>query len=73
MKMNGMCFLAAALTGLVAGCTSCHTPPMDRRTTTAAESQIGPTQENVAPKARTPVPRRRTGAISGDEAINADY
>ena len=35
MKMNRKCFLAAALAGLVAGCISYHTPPMDRRVTVA--------------------------------------
>ena len=33
MKMNRKSFLAAALAGLVAGCISYHTPPMDRRVT----------------------------------------
>lgn len=72
MKMNGMCFLSVALAGLVADCTSYRTP-MSQRATTATELQIGPTQENVAPKAPTPAPRRRTGAIFGDEVTNADY
>ena len=31
--MNRKSFLAAALAGLVAGCISYHTPPMDRRVT----------------------------------------
>ena len=73
--MNGKCFLAAALVGLAAGCTSCQTPSMERCTTAtpAAKFQIGSTPENVVPKTLTPAPRRRTGAISGDEVINADY
>ena len=33
MKMSRKSFLAAALAGLVAGCISYHTPPMDRRVT----------------------------------------
>ena len=33
MKMNRKSFLVAALAGLVAGCISYHTPPMDRRVT----------------------------------------
>ena len=37
MKMNRKCFLAAALAGLVAGCISYHTPPMDRRVTVAPD------------------------------------
>ena len=35
MKMDRKCFLMAALAGLVAGCISYHTPPMDRRVTVA--------------------------------------
>ena len=35
MKTSRKCFLAAALAGLVAGCISYHTPPMDRRVTVA--------------------------------------
>ena len=35
MKINRKSFLAAALAGLVAGCISYHTPPMDRRVTVA--------------------------------------
>ena len=31
------CFLAAALAGLVAGCMSYHTPPIDRRVTVAPD------------------------------------
>ena len=37
MKMNRKCFLAAALAGLVAGCISYHTPPMDRRVTVSPD------------------------------------
>ena len=37
MKMNRKRFLAAALAGLVAGCISYHTPPMDRRVTVAPD------------------------------------
>lgn len=37
MKMNRKSFLAAALAGLVAGCISYHTPPMDRRVTVAPD------------------------------------
>ena len=37
MKINRKCFLAAALAGLVAGCISYHTPPMDRRVTVAPD------------------------------------
>ena len=37
MKMNRKSFLAAALVGLVAGCISYHTPPMDRRVTVAPD------------------------------------
>lgn len=37
MKMNRKSFLAAALAGLVAGCISYHTPPMDRRVTIAPD------------------------------------
>ena len=37
MKMNRKSFLAAALAGLVAGCVSYHTPPMDRRVTVAPD------------------------------------
>ena len=33
MKISRNCFLAAALAGLMAGCISYHTPPMDRRVT----------------------------------------
>ena len=33
MKINRKSFLVAALAGLVAGCISYHTPPMDRRVT----------------------------------------
>ena len=33
MKINRKSFLAVALMGLVAGCVSYHTPPMDRRVT----------------------------------------
>ena len=35
MKISRKCFLAAALAGLMAGCISYHTPPMDRRVTIA--------------------------------------
>ena len=37
MKINRKSFLAAALVGLVAGCISYHTPPMDRRVTVAPD------------------------------------
>ena len=37
MKINRKCFLVAALAGLVAGCVSYHTPPMDRRVTVAED------------------------------------
>ena len=37
MKINRKSFLAAALAGLVAGCVSYHTPPMDRRVTVAPD------------------------------------
>jgi len=37
MKMNRKRFLAAALAGLVAGCVSYHTPPMDRRVTVSPD------------------------------------
>ena len=37
MKINRKCFLVAALAGLVAGCVSYHTPPMDRRVTIAED------------------------------------
>jgi len=37
MKMNRKSFLAAALAGLVTGCISYHTPPMDRRVTVAPD------------------------------------
>jgi len=37
MKMNRKSFLAAALAGLVAGCISYHTPPMDRRVTVSPD------------------------------------
>ena len=37
MKINRKSFLAAALAGLVAGCVSYHTPPMDRRVTIAED------------------------------------
>ena len=37
MKMNRKSFLAAALVGLVAGCISYHTPPMDRRVTVSPD------------------------------------
>ena len=37
MKINRKCFLVAALAGLVAGCISYHTPPMDRRVTIAED------------------------------------
>lgn len=37
MKISRKCFLAAALAGLVAGCISYHTPPMDRRVTVAPD------------------------------------
>ena len=37
MKMNRKRFLVAALAGLVAGCISYHTPPMDRRVTVAPD------------------------------------
>ena len=35
--MNRKSFLAAALAGLVTGCISYHTPPMDRRVTVAPD------------------------------------
>ena len=35
MKISRKCFLAATLAGLMAGCISYHTPPMDRRVTIA--------------------------------------
>ncbi len=35
MKISRKCFLAAALAGLMAGCISYHTPPLDRRVTVA--------------------------------------
>ena len=37
MKMDRKCFLMAALAGLVAGCISYHTPPMDRRVTVSPD------------------------------------
>ena len=37
MKISRNCFLAAALAGLMAGCISYHTPPMDRRVTVAPD------------------------------------
>ena len=37
MKINRKSFLVAALAGLVAGCVSYHTPPMDRRVTVAPD------------------------------------
>ena len=37
MKINRKCFLVAALAGLVAGCVSYHTPPIDRRVTIAED------------------------------------
>ena len=37
MKINRKSFLAGALAGLVAGCVSYHTPPMDRRVTVAPD------------------------------------
>ena len=37
MKINRKSFLSAALAGLVAGCVSYHTPPMDRRVTVAPD------------------------------------
>ena len=37
MKVSRKSFLVAALAGLVAGCVSYHTPPMDRRVTVAPE------------------------------------
>lgn len=37
MKVNRKCFLAAALAGLVTGCISYHTPPMDRRVTVSPD------------------------------------
>ena len=35
--MDRKCFLMAALAGLVAGCISYHTPPMDRRVTVSPD------------------------------------
>ncbi len=37
MKISRKCFLVAALAGLVAGCVSYHTPPIDRRVTVAPD------------------------------------
>lgn len=37
MKINRKSFFVAALAGLVAGCVSYHTPPMDRRVTVAPD------------------------------------
>ena len=37
MKMDRKCYLMAALAGLVAGCISYHTPPMDRRVTVSPD------------------------------------
>ena len=37
MKINRKNFLVAALVGLVAGCISYHTPPLDRRVTVSPD------------------------------------